>query len=402
MFWKIALLNLQKHGRRTALIVFAVLLSVVIVLLIDGVLSGMRESFFRTTLQDSGHVQLHDEGYAERLNEMSLDYQVGEPEKLLETLREDPRVAYAEKVLPFGALLVKEGKNIPIAGYGISPESNYFARAREGIARGHMPREAGDIAISRSVAELLNVEYQDPLVVLVQDSSGSPYYVEYTINGVFDSGSRQFDDTHFFITHGAAQELVYLGNNTVELRVNLKDPGKAAAFAKDVSQQAAFEKLEVRTWKEIHGSIVIFLEFFDVILIATNLLMILVVASVITNAVLMNVFERTQEFGTLRAIGMKKRQQLAMVLAEGGFQGFFGGAAGLLLGLPLVLYFQQHGIQFGDYMNSFGFGSVIHVHVTAASVLRSFLTGFVMAVAAALYAGAVSARMRIVDMFEEV
>jgi putative ABC transport system permease protein len=52
----------------------------------------------------------------------------------------------------------------------------------------------------------------------------------------------------------------------------------------------------------------------------------------IANTMVMSVFERTQEIGTLRALGWKKRQILALIELESAALGLGGGVAGIALG----------------------------------------------------------------------
>ena len=56
----------------------------------------------------------------------------------------------------------------------------------------------------------------------------------------------------------------------------------------------------------------------------------------VMNTVLMSVFERTREFGVLRAVGWKPRQVLAMVLGESLGLSVLGGVLGTLLALGAV------------------------------------------------------------------
>jgi putative ABC transport system permease protein len=62
----------------------------------------------------------------------------------------------------------------------------------------------------------------------------------------------------------------------------------------------------------------------------------MVVASLgVVNTLTMNVFERTQEIGMLRSVGMTRWQVARMILAEAGLMGFIGGVLGLVFGLLL-------------------------------------------------------------------
>jgi putative ABC transport system permease protein len=55
----------------------------------------------------------------------------------------------------------------------------------------------------------------------------------------------------------------------------------------------------------------------------------------IMNTLTMNIMERTQEIGMLRAIGMTRNQVIKMVLAESGLMGVIGGLIGLTFGVLL-------------------------------------------------------------------
>lgn len=59
----------------------------------------------------------------------------------------------------------------------------------------------------------------------------------------------------------------------------------------------------------------------------------------IVNTLTMNVMERIQEIGMLRAIGMTRSQVIKMVLSEAGLMGVIGGILGLLFGVLLSKIF---------------------------------------------------------------
>ena len=66
-----------------------------------------------------------------------------------------------------------------------------------------------------------------------------------------------------------------------------------------------------------------------------------IVAMGILNTMLMNVLERSKEFGVLMAIGLKKSALVRMILLEAGFVGIIGGVSGAALGMlasyPMVV-----------------------------------------------------------------
>lgn len=398
MMWRLAALNIRRHVRRTLLIAFAVMMSVMVMLVIESMLAGMRVSFFENLYQGSGHVQLHGAGYSDRVSPTSLRYTIRQPDEILRTLRNRPEVVDARKIITFGGILKKRRKSIPTVGFGITDDPAFFHDVRDGITDGSMPEAKGQLVISRAAADMLGVSPGDTAIVLVEDSAGRPFYRQYPVTGIYKTGARDYDVRHIFLSHSEAQTLLYLPSQTTELRVGLDSPDAAAAFLKDLRPVLDEYELEGRTWREVHGSFAVALEFFDVFMIVIDLMVVIVAATVITNAVLMNVFERISEYGTLRAIGMKKRHQVYMVLSEGFVEGGAGSVAGLIVGVPLLLLAQRHGIHLGDLALSFGLDPVFEFVLTWAMIARSFLAGCLVAVAGSLYAAFTSVRVPLVEM----
>jgi putative ABC transport system permease protein len=61
----------------------------------------------------------------------------------------------------------------------------------------------------------------------------------------------------------------------------------------------------------------------------------------IANTLTMNVMERTQEIGMLRAVGMTRGQVVRMILAEAAIMGLIGGVLGVIFGVLLSRIFMQ-------------------------------------------------------------
>jgi len=56
---------------------------------------------------------------------------------------------------------------------------------------------------------------------------------------------------------------------------------------------------------------------------------------VVANTMIMNVYERTREIGTLRALGWRRRMILGMMLRESLLLSLLSGVAGVLMGVGL-------------------------------------------------------------------
>ena len=402
MFLRMVLLNLVKHRRRTVLIVFAIMVSVLVMEVMAGMFEGMRVNFFRNLTRESGHVQIHAQGYPERLNPFSLEYRIPRYDTVIAEVLTIPGVLDAEPVLNFGALLEHRGRDLTLSGVGLRETTRFYRDVRDGIVEGTFPAGLQDgVVLSTATARLLRLNHGDPVNVIVEDSTGSPYYRQFPVTGLFETPSPERDENTFFISHGAAQELVYLEGETIEIRIRLRRAEDAEAFRDRAADHGS--NLVIRTWRELQGGLTALLEMMNFFVLIMNLFVIIVVAGVITNAILMNVFERMRVLGTMRAIGLKRRTAGAMILVEGIIQGVLGSILGLTVGIPIVLYFTVNGIDWGGISEAFGMGSAYYYFgYSPLNSLYSALGGILVATGGSLYAARAGMRLTIMEALHHV
>ncbi len=126
--------------------------------------------------------------------------------------------------------------------------------------------------------------------------------------------------------------------------------------------------------------------------------MLLITATVVVNAMVMAVFERTLEIGILAAIGMKGRRIMALFLTESFLLALGGVAMGLILGGLGVYYISTKGIYLGDLSSQMGvtgytLGDRIYGHLTTGDAVGLVIAAFVVTLLASLYPALLAARM---------
>ncbi|MBN2510959.1 MAG: ABC transporter permease [Spirochaetales bacterium] len=397
IFLKIALLNLRSHPRRTAVIITAIALAVGIMETVAGMVDGMRNNFFTNMLEESGHIQVIAAGKEDSLDPFSIEHTLDEYTDIIDTARSLPGVEDASPFLTFGALLITEEKNIFMAGNGISSASGFNKSLDESIVKGSLNGIEDGVLISRETARLMKLDYGDTVIILVEDSEGAPYYLSFPVRGIYQTKSSDFDNMNLFMSIEQAQELLYLPGRASTVKLKLTDKDLAQTAAEHLAQAYAGMPVVIKTWRQIHGNFMLLIDLFDLFIYIMNLFTVIVAAAVITNSVLMNMFDRAREFGTMRAVGLKKSGLFALITTEGLSLGFLGSLAGLALGIPVVLYFQEYGLDFGAISESFGMGSAFYFHLTAKYIILNFASGILIALAGAAYAAWVIIRKSVID-----
>ena len=119
-------------------------------------------------------------------------------------------------------------------------------------------------------------------------------------------------------------------NQVSFLALKLGNPAKAAEVADDLVE--AFPDLDFQTRADVLGVVEQGIRISDVIRLGISIIALIVGAIAVTNTMLMSVFERTREFGVVRAVGAKANFLFRLVLTESVLLSLVGAAFGVLLG----------------------------------------------------------------------
>ena len=115
----------------------------------------------------------------------------------------------------------------------------------------------------------------------------------------------------------------------------------------------------------------------------------------IINTMLMSVFERVREIGTLLAVGVRRAQVMQMFLIEAAVIGAVGGLLGAVLGRLVVFGFAVKGIAF--QLSGVSGSNVLRPFVTAGFTLGAVAVALLGAVGAALWPAFRASRLNPVE-----
>lgn len=137
-------------------------------------------------------------------------------------------------------------------------------------------------------------------------------------------------DSFIFLPLPVMQQAVGAKGSVSLVAVKLRDHASAQAAAKTISARL---NLEAQTQADVLKFIERALRISDAVRFGISLIALIVGGLAVANTVMMGVFERVREFGTLRAIGAKPGFVRALVLSESLMLALIGGVGGVLLGL---------------------------------------------------------------------
>jgi ABC-type lipoprotein release transport system permease subunit len=216
----------------------------------------------------------------------------------------------------------------------------------------------------------------------------------FTVRGIYTTNTVGYDESSVFMPLVKAQAFTGAGDHATILFVLLQDREQAESVAAALQSS----NMKAATWQEMNDLIMQFESFADAYMTVLYLIVLGITATVVTNTLVMAVFERTREIGILAAIGMKGRRIMAQFLVEGAMIATLGIIGGLILGGALVWYFTVYGFFVGDMgMTGILIGDQIYAHLTVQDTIYLAVVAYVVTLLASLYPATLAARMEPVE-----
>jgi len=154
------------------------------------------------------------------------------------------------------------------------------------------------------------------------------------------------------------------------------------------------QKLDVTNWEDEISFMTWTLQALNGLTVVLMLILLAIVVIGIMNAMWIAIRERTREIGTLRAIGMHRREVLWMFLLESLMLGLFATTAGALAGAAIAAGLNGLHVPVPLSVQLFLMSDHLHLAIHGSSLLTSIIAITIVTGVAALYPSLRAARLR--------
>ena len=402
--FKIAARNLRRYQRRTILTTALITLGVVAVLLFIAV-TGSFKAMMVGQITDSmlGHIQIHRKGYLASIDNLPLDrnlnqQQVAMVQQALDAV--DAVEAFSMRI-KLGAMFSNftQTTNIRLNTVVPAQEVKTVPLLPDRIVQGPKKDallERGQILIPELIAKGMQVKVGDSIVLVANNRDGSVNGKTFTVSGILEGISGPGGRDGVLHLEDAKELLRIDGVEVSEIAIRLKNlDDLPAVFAKlkgelepirDKKDKPVFE---VHTWEKLTPFYNI-AKMIDLMTFFIKIMLVAIVLVSIMNVMIMAVYERINEIGTIAAMGTLPSKIMALFVAEGFLLGVLGTAVGTVISLIGIAAINAAEITF-----SFGRQSdlVMAPFIGAGDVVAIVLIVIVIAVAASLQPAFKAARM---------
>ncbi|HVP17817.1 MAG TPA: FtsX-like permease family protein [Spirochaetia bacterium] len=195
---------------------------------------------------------------------------------------------------------------------------------------------ADSILVSAALAASLHVTAGDAISLLTtfgENLGGAPRLTPLIVSGVYETGYQELDKTLVYGSLALARRSLSPRGSRALIGVKVKDPfGDLSRIAEAVSAAAGRDP-RVATWREIEYPRLASFRTTKALLLFIMALVVIVASVNVSSSVLMIVFERRNDIGILKSVGVGERFLSLSFLLTGFATGVLGTAFGLAAGL---------------------------------------------------------------------
>ena len=346
----IASRNLLRYRRRTLLTLLLIIIGMVAVLLFIAV-AGSFKSMMVGQITDSilGHSQVHRKGYVASIDSLPLNLNMKPAmvAKTEEALKANPAVETWSPRVKFGGMYSNFAETTSIRVNGIDPAREAATvpmlqgRMVEGPKDGALV-EKGQIVIPLLLSRGMKTKVGDTVVVVATNRDGSVNGKTFVVRGITESISGPGGRDGYIHIDDARELLRMTEAEVSEIAVRLKDFSRLDKVSsqlrtglESLTNKEGKPVLEVHTWDQL-SPFATLARMIDMLTLFIKIMLVSIVLVAVMNVMIMAVFERIREIGTIAAIGTPPSRILSLFLAEGLMLGLVGTVVGTVLSLAAI------------------------------------------------------------------
>jgi putative ABC transport system permease protein len=408
--FKIAIRNLLRYKRRTLLTASLITIGVVFVLVFVAV-SGSFKNMMVGQITDSfvGHIQIHKKGYVASIDSLPLTMNMMPKavKKVEKAINEIPEIEAYSKRIKFGGMFSNFVETTNIRLNGVYPEDEIktvpILPAR--IMKGDKVIRKGEILIPELLAKGMKVTVGDMIVIVATNKDGSVNGRQFKVGGIVESATGPGGRDGYVHIEDAMEVLRMEEMEVGEIALRLTDFNKLhnvydklkTVLSKELNKQGK-PAFEVHTWEKLSPFYNI-ARMIDIMTLSIKLMLIAIVLISIMNLMIMAVYERIREIGTIAAIGTLPKKILSMFVLEGFSLGILGALVGNIIGVSIVYILNIAKITFNFGRQT---GLILSPTVSAADIAAISIIVIIVSVLASLQPAFKASRMEPIEALRHV
>lgn len=338
---KLAFKNLSRHKRRTILTAIVLALAIMVYLVSDSLLVGLRDMSFENIIElETGHLQVVNSKYWDEKEELPLENLITYDQSLKEDIRHTSGFEALSPQLNFSATLNNGIDELPVMGKGVIPadEKDVFSIDEQFVEGEFFKPGEYKAVIGAKLAQLMDLVLGDYITLLTRTKEGTFNTIDAEISGLVHTANPMFNEGVVYVPLDIAQQALNLDGKVSQIPIRLEGREKTKEAVADLNGRLGKDdrgnkaNLHAYSWRQ-SAEVVIAMSDAQNVENQMVLGIILIIAAVgIVNTVILSALERMEETGMMKALGLKEWEIVYVFALEAAGIGLLGGLMGCLAG----------------------------------------------------------------------
>ncbi len=365
MILNLAILNIKRNKKRSFLSALSIFIAAIIIILAWGWIDGMLQNLIDTTIDfQTGTIRIAKDQFFKQEKFLPVEFFYEGKENFLNKVQSQldqnfPRLSfeYIERI-HIAAIAGRGELSGPILVNGIGSEKDlarYQVKKRN--LEGNPQLGNNQIIIGKELAKTLKLKPGDSLLLVTKTYLSGLNGVKVKVSSVVDFGIGTYNKTIVLMDITDAKNLAKLSSDSfIELLIFF-DVKKVNEVKKSIDNLIStyFDDSELKAvpFTEGMGQLYGTMQMMKKVLVIVFSFILFLASFIIINTMMMNIFERINEIGTLMAIGATKKEIFLLNFYEGAFIGICGGIPGSIFGFFITCILNKVGFDFSYLLGNY-------------------------------------------------
>jgi len=395
MIFKLATLNIKRNKKRSFLSALSIFFAAIIIILAWGWIDGMLQNLIDTTIDfQSGTIKIASESFFKQEKFFPTEFYYNDKSDFIEKLKKKlsndfPKIDFEyEERLNIAGIASKGELSVPAIINSISTEkelAKYQVKRRK--IEGDPEIGNKKIIIGKELAKNLNLKPDDSFLLVTKTFISGLNGIKVKVSGIVDFGIGSYNKSIILMDINDAKQLAKLHENSfVQLLIffDIKHVDNVLASINNLLANSFSDTdLKAVTFAESMGQLYGTMQMMRKVLILVFAFILFLASFIIINTMMMNIFERINELGTLMAIGMTKKEVFLLNFYEGTIIGILGGVPGSIFGYFIAFLMNKVGFDFSKLLSGYSM-LMNYVIRPSASLSIFFISLFISCVIPAI------------------
>jgi len=353
MAWK----NSFARPARTLLLIIMIAVSMSMMLGIEGLYDGMVLNMAdKSKRSDSGEISIFAKEY--RINR-DLKQRIADAKTIQKELQmmEGVRSVVLRVSADGLASTARKSPFAQIRGVNLQEEES-FGKFSDFLQEGEINFSKRGAFVGVELAKTLKLKVGSKVIFSTQDSSGEISSMVLKVAAIVQTTNIVLDTSTLFVDIKKVQKFLGLKEReATQIAIRTESEQLYETLKKK------YPTLDVKSFFELQPMI----EMMEEMMVIFNSITFFIVMSVvfvgIFGVMYVSVLDRIREFGIMLSIGMQYKQIRLQIYLEAMFIGLFGFVSGGIIGLFLLIYLRDYGLDFSafaDALQSWGYETIIY------------------------------------------